>query len=116
MPNCPHCHQPTDSQAVRCPHCGLTLKAYGHPGMTLYRAEAGESLCSSCTYHHDNTCNFPKRPNAKDCTLYQSIDSPDLGADLQPPSRRFKPRWEQGTLVWLTLAGLLLVSLLIALT
>jgi uncharacterized Zn-finger protein len=62
-----------DSQAITCPYCRTTLKAYGHPGINLHRAAKGTYLCDSCTYHADDTCNFPQRPYAKDCTLYQNI-------------------------------------------
>ncbi|NES17477.1 MAG: hypothetical protein F6K41_00470 [Symploca sp. SIO3E6] len=76
MPNCPSCHQPINSNAIACPHCGMTFKAYGHPGITLHRAMGEEYLCGSCTYHEDDTCNFPQRPYAKECTLYQDISQP----------------------------------------
>lgn len=71
--SCPQCHQQVDSQAITCPYCRTTLKAYGHPGITLHRAAKGTYLCDTCTYHADDTCTFPQRPYAKDCTLYQNI-------------------------------------------
>ncbi|MEM6403842.1 MAG: zinc ribbon domain-containing protein, partial [Cyanobacteria bacterium P01_D01_bin.116] len=61
---CPRCKQPVNSQAVTCPFCRTQLKAYGHPGIPLHRSEGDEYLCDTCTYHGDNTCNYPKRPYA----------------------------------------------------
>lgn len=88
MPNCPRCHQSISSNAITCPHCGMAFKAYGHPGITLHRAMGEESLCSSCTYHADDTCNFPQRPHAKECTLYQDISRPQLEAqEIYAPRR-----------------------------
>ncbi|MCP2730175.1 zinc ribbon domain-containing protein [Limnofasciculus baicalensis] len=78
MQNCPHCHQSINSKAVKCPYCGTVLKAYGHPGITLHRASKDNFLCETCTYHADDTCNFPQRPHAKECTLYQDISQPQL--------------------------------------
>lgn len=71
MPICPRCKQSVDVQAVVCPHCNNSLKAYGHPGITLYQSEDDTSLCDRCVYHLDDTCNFPKRPHAKSCTLFR---------------------------------------------
>lgn len=114
MPACPRCHQAVDSQAIVCPYCRTALKAHGHPGIPLYRAEGESYLCDTCTYHEDDTCNFPQRPYAKECTLYQN--------HLQPiatvPQR--SARWQKNALSlkgnegWLVLVGLLAVSLLIA--
>ncbi len=78
MPNCPRCHQPVDAQAVTCPYCRTALKAYGHPGIPLHRAGGEESLCQSCAYHADDTCTFPQRPHARECTLYQNISQSKL--------------------------------------
>jgi hypothetical protein len=71
MATCPCCHQSIDSQAVRCPHCFATLKAYGHPGIPLHQATGNTFLCDSCRYHEDDSCTFPERPYAKTCTLYR---------------------------------------------
>ncbi|MEA5513598.1 zinc ribbon domain-containing protein, partial [Nodularia sp. UHCC 0506] len=76
--SCPTCHQLVDNQAITCPYCRTTLKAYGHPGIPLHRATGKEFLCDSCTYHADDTCNFPQRPYAKDCTLYENIEESKL--------------------------------------
>ncbi len=42
--------------------------------MTLHRAKGDEYLCNTCTYHIDDSCTYPKRPYAKDCTLYQNFE------------------------------------------
>ncbi|MEL7521166.1 MAG: hypothetical protein AAF171_26385, partial [Cyanobacteria bacterium P01_A01_bin.116] len=74
MPTCPRCDRAIASTALRCPHCNLALKAHGHPGIDLHRADAsGPSLCATCAYDADDTCNFPKRPHAMTCTLYQDV-------------------------------------------
>lgn len=54
----------------------MTLKAYGHPGIPLHRASGDVPLCESCTYHADDTCTFPQRPHARECTLYTDISQP----------------------------------------
>lgn len=76
MPSCPKCQKPVDAQALSCPHCDNPLKAFGHPGMPLYQSADGTSLCPRCSYHLDDTCNFPKRPNAKTCTLFRDASIP----------------------------------------
>jgi preprotein translocase subunit SecF len=104
-----------DSQAIACPYCRTALKAHGHPGIPLYRATGNESLCDTCTYHADDTCNFPQRPHAQDCTLYENR--------LQPkPQIRHKPivqisvnGWLRRNATWLVLVGLIVISLVIAL-
>jgi hypothetical protein len=78
MQNCPKCHQSVSSSAVTCPHCRTMLKAYGHPGITLHRAVGDIPLCDSCTYHADDTCNFPQRPLAQECTLYDDMNQRQL--------------------------------------
>ncbi len=117
MPNCPRCHQPVDAQAVNCAYCHTPLKAYGHPGIPLHRADGEESLCQSCTYHLDDTCNFPQRPHARECTLYQNVSQ--VGMNQRPQnvtsfatlvSSAFKRR--QALII---LLGLLLVSFLFTL-
>lgn len=115
--SCPHCHQLIDSQALTCPYCRTTLKAYGHPGITLHRANKNEYLCNSCTYHADDTCNFPQRPYAKDCTLYQNISEKQsileqqrITTSLTNTIRNLIKRHQ----TLLLLLGLLFICLLIA--
>lgn len=76
MLNCPKCQQLISNQAIACSHCGTVIKAYGHPGITLHRTTGNTPLCQTCTYHSDDTCTFPKRPHAQECTLYHNIDQP----------------------------------------
>ena len=114
MPICPRCRQTVVSQAITCPTCRTPLKAHGHPGIPLYRAEGSAYLCDSCTYHADDTCNYPQRPYAKECTLYQDVDA----VVVAPPRRA---NWQTGLRLkgqegWWILAGLGGVSLLIALS
>ncbi|GAB4235453.1 MAG: hypothetical protein Kow00121_63000 [Elainellaceae cyanobacterium] len=117
MPVCPRCHQVVDTQDINCPYCRITLKAHGHPGIPLFRATGDEYLCDTCTYHEDDTCNFPKRPYAKDCTLYH-----DRTATPSAPTKGYQPSWQASVQrwfrynsAWLVLAGLIAVSLVIAL-
>lgn len=84
MPNCPKCNNPVDAEAVRCPHCNEALKAFGHPGIPLYRASGETYLCDSCLYHEDDTCTFPQRPYAKSCTLYWDRSQP-RPSEMNPP-------------------------------
>lgn len=114
MSECPRCHQSVDSQAIACPYCRMELKAHGHPGIPLYRAPDQGFLCDTCTYHADDSCNFPQRPTAKECTLYHNR--------LQPRPTAYTPArsptlqsWLQRNTTLLIVLGLLLISLLIAL-
>lgn len=115
MPNCPRCHQSVDSQAVSCPYCRTPLKAFGHPGIPLHRASDKEYLCSSCTYHLDDTCTFPQRPYAKECTLYNDVNRKQMDAQLQKNSTAALKNWVKRNQFWLLLLALLFVSFLIAL-
>ncbi|MBH8572279.1 zinc ribbon domain-containing protein [Nostocaceae cyanobacterium CENA369] len=117
--SCPRCQQPVDSQAISCPFCRTTLKAYGHPGIPLHRAKGKEYLCDSCTYHADNSCNFPQRPYAKDCTLYENLEQSKLEREKQPYSSNFGinvKSWVNRNQTWLLLLGLLFVCFLIAMS
>ena len=87
MSNCPRCHQAIDSQAVNCPNCNNSLKAFGHPGMPLYQAKNEEFLCDRCIYDEDNTCNFPQRPYAKSCTLFHDRSVPLIEEITIPSSQ-----------------------------
>ena len=117
MANCPRCRQSIDAQTVNCPYCRTPLKAYGHPGIPLHRATGEQYLCDSCTYHADDTCTFPQRPYATECTLYH-----DIAQKLQPQqNKNISPaiaiqNWLRRNSFWFLLLALLLVSLLIALS
>ena len=119
MTDCPHCHQAIDAQAIACPFCGTTLKAYGHPGIPLHRATGKEFLCQTCTYDADDTCTFPQRPYATECTLYNnSAQTQKFGADQKRyPAKNFPAvvAWMKQRMSWLVLLGVGIVSLLLAL-
>ncbi len=119
MSTCSRCHQPIDSQAVSCPHCGNQLKAFGHPGIPLYQATDETFLCDRCIYHEDDSCNYPQRPYAKTCTLFHDKSLP-LVEEFQfsPPKgagiRAFQA-WCSNNRGLLIIASILLISVLIAL-
>ncbi|MEA5464183.1 zinc ribbon domain-containing protein [Leptothoe sp. PORK10 BA2] len=111
MPSCPRCHQSISATAVTCANCGLELKAHGHPGIELHRAQGDTYLCDSCSYHQDDTCTFPQRPLATTCTLYQ-----DVQAAQQRPLRAAEiytiPWWRKHS-GWLLVAMLIGLSVLL---
>ncbi|HLO51092.1 MAG TPA: zinc ribbon domain-containing protein [Kamptonema sp.] len=118
MPDCPRCSQKYDASAIACPHCQTPLKAYGHPGIPLHRSQDGEYLCTSCLYHEDDTCNFPQRPFAKDCTLYHDRSEPILSSPTAYISGGWLQNlknWCQRNIVWVILLSLVIVSLLLSL-
>ncbi|MEG4285335.1 zinc ribbon domain-containing protein [Microcoleus sp. A006_D1] len=114
MPECPRCHKPVDARSIACAHCKAPLKAFGHPGIPLYRSASAEFLCTTCIYHEDDTCNYPQRPFAKECTLYH-----DKAEPLVPQTSRYISggwpqsikNWCQRNLVWLALFGLIVISI-----
>jgi Double zinc ribbon len=113
MPTCPRCKQLVDAQAIACPTCRTTLKAYGHPGIPLYRATGEEYLCATCIYHADDTCNYPQRPHAQECTLYQN---PQMQQQARPkPSQFSLALWVKRNAGWLILAGLAVIIVVNAL-
>ena len=114
MPACPRCHQSVEVSAIACPHCRTALKAYGHPGMTLHRASGGEPLCPTCAYHADDTCTFPKRPDAIDCLLYTDRTQP-VALSPKPPRRVSIQAWMGRNSGWIALLALLLLSLVLVL-
>ncbi|PHJ61028.1 hypothetical protein VF04_05675 [Nostoc linckia z7] len=113
--SCPRCHQLIESQAISCPYCRITLKAYGHPGIPLHRATGDGYLCDTCTYHADDSCNFPQRPYAKNCTLYQNIEETKLDLEQQHHSKSFAvtvKNWLKRNQALLLVLGLFLLCLL----
>lgn len=115
MPDCPRCHQHVEPQAIACPHCRTLLKAHGHPGMPLYQATGDKPLCLTCTYHADNTCTFPKRPLALDCTLYTDMRKQVLTTRSSYTSSFRLQTWVKRKAGLLALIGLVLISLLLVL-
>ncbi|AFY46651.1 hypothetical protein Nos7524_0745 [Nostoc sp. PCC 7524] len=115
--SCPHCQQIIDSQVLTCPYCRTALKAYGHPGIPLHRANKNEYLCDSCTYHADHTCNFPQRPYAKDCTLYQNLAERKSQLEQQRAASSLAETvntWIKRNQALLLILGLLFICLFIA--
>lgn len=115
---CPRCQRSLLPQATTCPHCGLVLSAYGHPGLTIQRSLDGTPLCETCVYHWDDSCTFPHRPTALDCTLYRDRFAPEpepivLGQNRSPGDqvRRFV-RNHRAVLI---IAALFLAALLLRL-
>lgn len=118
MPSCPKCQKPVDAQALNCPHCDNQLKAFGHPGMPLYQTTDGTSLCDRCTYHLDDTCNFPQRPHAESCTLFHDVSSPIVAPKDTPMSQkgiRGIKNWLYRYRGIIAIALLILISVAIAL-
>ncbi len=110
---CPRCRQTVNSQAVNCPYCRTQLKAYGHPGIPLHRAAKGEYLCKSCTYEADDSCNFPQRPYATECTLYENLAERQL--ERPAKSENNFSNWVKRNQPLLLILGLLLICFLITL-
>ncbi|MEZ2318756.1 MAG: zinc ribbon domain-containing protein [Microcoleus sp.] len=114
MPDCPRCHLPVDTQAITCGHCKTPLKAFGHPGIPLYRSKPQEFLCTTCTYHEDDTCNYPQRPFAQECTLYHNKAQPivpQATPDISGGWQRVAKNWCQRHQVWLALLALIVISI-----
>jgi C4-type Zn-finger protein len=113
MPHCPYCCQSVSAQAIACPHCKHLLKAHGHPGIPLHRAVDEVPLCQTCLYDADDTCTFPQRPNARECTLYRN-QSEALKPSSVPRSS-FGRNWFRHNSAWFFLLGLIAIALLLAL-
>lgn len=111
MAVCPQCDRTISDTVLNCPHCNTQLKAHGHPGMTLHRAKGKTYLCDTCAYEADNSCNFPKRPTATTCTLYQDIGS----AAVEPTPQQIYsvPWWRKINQVWLLAAAVLFICILV---
>lgn len=117
--NCHRCQQTVPPQAVVCPHCKAPLKAYGHPGIPLYRAEGEEYLCDRCLYHADDSCTYPQRPYAKSCILFRDVNTPL--PENQEPS--FNYSGFKGIRIWcdrhrrlLLVLAILAIAILLALS
>lgn len=115
MLNCPRCAQLVTAQATTCPHCGNVLKAFGHPGIPIHRATGNEFLCRSCTYDKDDSCTFPQRPYAQECTLYHNSSQPQTEAQSSPNWFEMIRLWCQRNQALVLLIGLAIASLLITL-
>ena len=115
MPECPNCHQTVAEQAIACPYCRNSLKAFGHPGITLHQSKT-DYLCDSCLYHQDDTCTFPQRPYAKTCTLYTSSDTAAQKPAYRPPVSSQISVWLRQNSGWVFLGIVVAVSVAIALS
>ncbi|MGJ3251239.1 MAG: zinc ribbon domain-containing protein [Elainellaceae cyanobacterium] len=117
MQTCPRCQQSVDSNAIDCPYCRNPLKAFGHPGIPLYQATDDDYLCQTCVYDEDDTCNFPQRPYAKQCTLYQDRSKQDeIDTIYRPSFFSSLKSWMRRNSALIVLAGLVVISILIALS
>jgi hypothetical protein len=115
MSECPRCHQALDVQAIACPRCRMPLKAHGHPGIPLHRAMGNDPLCLTCTYDADDSCTFPKRPQAMDCTLYCDRTQSPVTRQHSGYTIAFQlTAWIKRHQTWLLLLGLVLISLILA--
>jgi hypothetical protein len=113
MTSCPRCDRRVRDDAVSCPQCGYQLKAFGHPGIPLHRVEKDrDSLCPSCLYHHDDTCNFPQRPHAESCILYHNVEEPLTEA---VPKRKLAP-WYKRNPALVALLVIIAVSVILAIS
>lgn len=94
----------------------------GHVGIPLHQAADGEVLCETCTYHRDDSCNYPLRPQAKDCTLYVDDRKPVETSVYYSTTRRRASAgdaiaaWVQQNTVLAIIIALVAVSLLMTLT
>jgi hypothetical protein len=71
----------------------LELKAHGHPGIHLYRAEGETYLCRTCAYEADDSCTYPQRPYAKECTLYWDVNRSVSKTTPPPKKNLFQSFW-----------------------
>jgi Double zinc ribbon len=124
MPDCPKCRQTVEVKAITCPYCQTPLKAYGHPGIPLHQAIGGESLCPTCAYDRDDSCNYPQRPHALNCTMYQPIEAikpAKQGRSGAKAVAQYQPAtfpsgaWWQRNQSWVWLVGLFVVIFLVKL-
>jgi len=114
MMNCPRCGQSIQSDAIACPRCRTPLKAHGHPGIVLHRATGTEPLCKTCIYDADDTCNYPQRPDARECTMYHNVAIPIVST---PKRYEMTPgAWTRRNAGWIALVILLILSFGLALS
>ncbi len=114
MSNCPRCGQSIKSDAIACPRCRTPLKAHGHPGIVLHRATGTEPLCKTCIYDADDTCNYPQRPDARECTMYHNVTIPIVST---PKQYEMTPgAWARRNAGWIALVILLVLSFGLALS
>jgi hypothetical protein len=101
------------SDAIACPRCRTPVKAYGHPGIVLHRAAGTEPLCKTCLYDADDTCNYPQRPDAQECTMYHNVTVPIVSTPK--PYGMTPGAWMRRNAGWIALVILIVLSLGLAL-
>ena len=89
MAKCPRCDRSVNRDALECPYCKNPLKAFGHPGIPVYQATDDNFLCDHCIYDADDSCNYPKRPYAKSCTMFHDKEKPLVEESMTSSSRGF---------------------------
>lgn len=109
MPQCFRCGSTIQTTDVQCKTCGAALKAFGHAGIDLHRATGDQPLCHTCLYHADDSCNYEKRPNAQNCTLYRDQHRPI--AEIQRPGARKAGSTHSILLIAAVLLGILLLAI-----
>lgn len=74
-------------------------------------------LCETCTYDADDSCTFPQRPHARECTLYHNrLQSPPLTVEYRPGLASSVTAWIKRHTLWVGLLILLMISVVMALT
>ena len=117
--NCSKCDRIVDSQAIKCPYCNNPLKGFGHPGIPLYQAETGTSLCDTCYYQKDDSCNYPQRPYASSCTMFHDADTPlvvETPKFKSPGGIRSFKLWCSRNRGLLMIFGLIVISVVLVIT
>jgi len=84
--------------------------------MSLNRTKGNQILCATCTYDADDSCNFPKRPNATSCTLYQDMTQANNAINTSKKPLYPVPWWQQINQIWLALGILVSISIIIAIS
>jgi hypothetical protein len=109
MPQCTRCGSAVQSTDVKCNNCQAQLKAFGHAGIELHRAKGDTALCDTCTYHADDSCDYDKRPFAKDCTLYRDINQ--KVAAIHRPGAHKPTDQRQMLIIIAVIVGILLLAI-----
>jgi hypothetical protein len=114
MLSCPKCHQPIKKDAIVCPYCRTELKAHGHAGIPLHRATGNEPLCRTCAYDADNTCNYPQRPDAWECTMYRDRLTATVSTPTTYQASTSPQVWIRRNMIWIAIVGIVILSFFVA--
>ncbi len=109
MPQCFRCGSATQSTDVKCKNCRAELKAFGHAGIELHRATGDKTLCDTCAYHADDSCDYDKRPFAQDCTLYRNVNQPV--ATIHRPGAQLPNNQRQMFIIIAVIVTILLIAI-----